>query len=170
MVAPIITHVIGITALLAIMMIIIMYVGFMTQTMMYENVKKNLEMVSQSLAMQIYYGISSDTNMSLQLDYPLIVGKNTFYNIYIANTSYILGVAPFLSDKLQPSQLYVLVMTPDKQVYAYTPVCNITFNGKTILVQNNMIVIGSGTAATLAIEINSTNIYITIYKIEVRYP
>jgi len=50
MVAPIITHVIGITALLAIMMIIIMYVGFMTQTMMYENIKKNLELVSQSLA------------------------------------------------------------------------------------------------------------------------
>jgi len=108
--------------------------------------------------------------MSLQLDYPLVVGKNVFYNIYIANTSYILRVVPFLSNKLQPSHLYVLVMTPDKQVYAYTPVCNIIYNGRTIVVQNNMIAIGSGTVVSLAIEINTTNIYLTIYRMKVRYP
>ena len=170
MVAPIITHVIGITALLTIMMIIIMYVGFMTQTMMYENLDRNLEYVSQSIAMQLLYAITSDTNMTIQLDYPMVIGKDAFYNIYIGNTSYILRVAPFLSNRLEPSQLYVLTMTPDENVYAYTPVCNIFYNGRTIVVEDDLIVIGSGTAITLAININSTNIIISIYKMEVRYP
>ena len=170
MVAPVITHVIGITALIAITTIIIMYVGFMTQTMMYENVHRNLEHVSQSIAMQLLYAITSDTNMTIELDYPIVVGKNIFYNIYIGNTSYILQVAPFLADKLVPSQLYVLAMTPDKNVYAYTPVCNITYDGKLINVDKNLLVIGSGTVATLAINANSTDIYISIYKMEVRYP
>ncbi len=170
MVAPIITHVIGITALIAITVIIIMYVGFMTQTMMYENVRRNLGYVSQSISMQLLYAITSDTNMTIQLNYPMVVGKNTFYNIYIGNTTYVLQVAPFLNDKLSPSTLYVLTMTPDKTVYAYTPICNITYNGKLILVENNLLVIGSGTVTTLAININTTNIYISIYKMEVRYP
>ncbi len=170
MVAPIITHVIGITALIAITVIIIMYVGFMTQAMMYENVHRNLEYVSQSIAMQLLYAITSDTNMTIELDYPIVVGRNIFYNIYIGNTSYILQVAPFLADKLTPSQLYVLAMTPDKNVYAYTPVCNITYDDKLINVDKNLLVIGSGTVTTLAINVNSTNIYILIYKMEVRYP
>lgn len=170
MVAPIITHVIGITALLAIMVIIIIYVGFMTQAMIYENVHKNLERVSQSIAMQLLYAISSNTNMTIQLDYPIAVGKNVLYNIYIGNTSYILQVAPFLSGRLAPSQLYVLAMTPDKNIYAYTSVCNITYNNRLIVVENNLLVIGSGTVTTFVININSTNIYISIYKMEVRYP
>ena len=170
MVSPIITHVIGITALLAILTIIIIYTGFMTQVVMYNNIKNNLEYVSQMIAMQIKYGIYSDTNTTLTLDYPVVVGNNVYYNVYIGNGTVLANVFPILSDKLESTGLYVITATPSNDIYAYTYVCNTTYAGKEIVVVNGYILFGSGSIAKITINTTTTSITISIKEILVRTP
>ncbi len=170
MVSPIITHVIGITALLAILTIVIMYTGFMTQVVIYNNIKNNLEYVSQMIAIQIKYGIYSDTNTTLTLDYPVVVGNDVYYNVYLGNGTVLASLFPILSSKLEPTGIYVVTATPSKNIYAYTYVCNTTYAGKAIVIPNKYILFGSGSIAKITINATTNDIIISIREILVRAP
>ena len=168
MVSTIITHLIGVAALIAILTMIIMYTGFMTQTMFYNNIKSNLEYVSQMIALQLKYGITSGTNTTLTLDYPVVIGKNIYYNVYIGNGSVLSEKIPILTGKLSPLSIYVVAATPSNSIYAYTRVCNTTYDEKQVIVANGYIIFGSGTITRISITRTRTNIAITIKEILVR--
>ncbi len=164
MVSTTIVHVIGTATLLAILTMVSLYVSTETNTMIYTNIKRNLQNSAEVIALQVKYLLYANTNISQILDYPLEVAYNTYYNIYIG-TGEVLNSKLTVLPQLLATGLYVVAITPDEKIYGYSMILNTTtLYGKPIVLSSNPIIFGSSTITKLNIT-HTTDEIIVEYEI-----
>lgn len=162
MVSPIVVHVIGFTAFILILSIVIGYVGYKTYTLIIESEKNSLERIAESISLQIQYVLWLDTNISVTLRYPLESTYDRMYNIEVGSGAVLGGKYGFLKDKLSDNAIYVLAISVDGRAYGYSLV-TINSTKKPIYLSPNPAVFGSGTVTVVEKTDYLTRIEIKIY-------
>ncbi|MEM1662009.1 MAG: hypothetical protein QXP72_04860 [Desulfurococcaceae archaeon] len=162
MVSPIVVHVIGFTAFILILSIVIGYVGYRTYTLILENEKKTLEKIAESISLQIQYVLWLDTNISISLRYPLESTYDRMYNIELGSGNVLKKKYPFLSNELNDNALYVLTLSVDNRVYGYS-IITMNSTKKPIYLSQNPSVFSSGTITVIEKIDYLTNIRINVY-------
>ena len=143
MVSTVVVHVIGFTALIAVLAIIIGYIGYTTHSLIMDNERKNFEKITESLALQLRYLLRVSTNLSIVLRYPLEVIYNREYNIIIGSGRAIMENYDFISG-LDNDTIYVVAADFSNYVYAYTPIVE-NISSKPIVLSENPKIFGSAT-------------------------
>ncbi len=169
MATPVIVHVIGSAALMAILIIVLIMASSITATMMYNNKKYNLEATAESVGLQIKYALQTLTNLSIVLDYPLEIAYETEYNIIIGNGS-TLNSRYSVLPQLDPNNIYVVAITPDETVYGYYRIANTTYNGYQIVIVDGYKIFGSRFIVRVDFTIVDNTIYMNITKLGVKRP
>ncbi|MEM1555008.1 MAG: hypothetical protein QXM54_00510 [Desulfurococcaceae archaeon] len=162
MVSPIVVHVIGFTAFILILSIVIGYVGYRTYTLILESEKKTLEKIAESISLQIQYVLWLDTNISISLRYPLESTYDRMYNIELGSGNVLKKKYPFLSNELNDNALYVLTLSVDNRVYGYS-IITMNSTKKPIYLSQNPSVFSSGSITVIEKIDYLTNIRINVY-------
>jgi len=158
MVSAAIVHVIGTTALIAVLSIVLIYTSTTTYIMMQTNEKNNLQKITDSLALQLNYLLKINTNMSLRLQYPVEAIYGHKYNIYIGSGK---ALEQLIGEDLEDDGIYVLARDPSNNIYAYS---FITYNATTlpIILEKDPAVFGSTTLTLINKTLIQDFIYISI--------
>lgn len=114
-----IVHIIGTLALLAILFTIILYTSIRTNSLIYENEKKTLQGIVNSISYQVLTMFMIETNTSISPSYPLEAVYNRKYNVLIANGGRISEIYRHVTG-LNTTYIYILAIDPVNNVYAYT--------------------------------------------------
>jgi len=159
MVSTAIVHVIGTVTLVVILLFVIVHVNNMIMITTYNIEKHALENIAGSIAYEIAYMLSQNTNMTYNIYHPVLLSNDQGYNIIIGSGKTIIQKYPQLA-QLNPAYLYVVAMIPSGNIYAVEQVCPLNLYGKTIVLTSDPIIIGSTYDFKLNITITSTEIII----------
>ncbi len=168
MVSTIIVHVIGIAALSAILVAVIIHTSMITNTMIHDNIKRVLEETANILVLQINYALNAGINLTINLEYPILAGKDAPYNIYIGTGSKIKSIYPW-TDIPNDSNIYVFLIEPKSRVYIYKYVASPNYNGYTIILSNDPLLFASTYAVKLRKVTIGNIIELSIIRGEVVY-
>ncbi len=166
MVSTIIVHVIGIAALSSVLVAVIIYTSMVTNVMIYDNIKRILEETANSLVLQIRYAINAKTNLTLNLEYPVLIGNNRAYNVYIGTGYQLHAKFPWTSIP-EDNNIYVFLIEPRSRVYVYEMVCPRYYIGYNISLSEDPTLFGSTIVTSLRIGVINNTILISIEKGEV---
>lgn len=143
MVSTIIIHIIGFTALIAVLAIVISYIGYTTYSLIIDNEKKNFKKITDSLALQLRYVLGVETNISIVLRYPIEAIYNREYNLIIGSGEAIMDKYSFITG-LDPNTIYVVAVDLASKVYSYTTIVE-NSSTKPIILSENPKIFGSTT-------------------------
>ena len=166
MVSTMIVHVIGIAALSSILVAVIIHTSMVTNVMIRDNIKRVLEETASSLALQIRYAINARTNLTLNLEYPVLISKDRAYNIYIGTGTQLHNRFSWTNIPVNKN-VYVFLIEPRSRVYVYKMICPQHYNGYNISLYEDPIVFGSTIATMLRIQIVDNDITLIVEKGEV---
>lgn len=113
-----IVHIIGSLALITVLFTVILYTSIRTNSLIYENEKKTLQNIVNSLSYQILTMYIVETNNSVFPNYPLEALYGRKYNVIIANGGKINELYKHITG-LNTSYIYVLAIDPGNNNYAY---------------------------------------------------
>lgn len=114
----IVIHLIGTLALISILFTTILYTSIRMNQLRYENERRILQSIANSLTYQILTVFMVETNNSISPNYPVVAIYDRGFNIVIASGGKINELYRVVSG-LNNSYIYVLVIDQDNQVYAY---------------------------------------------------
>ena len=166
MVSTMIVHVIGIAALSSILVAVMIHTSMITNVMIRDNIKRVLEEAASSIALQVRYAINAKTNLTLSLDYPVLISKDRAYNIYIGTGKTIHNMFTWTNIP-SDNNIYVFVIEPRSNVYVYEEICPQYYNNYKIMLTQDPAIIGSTIASVLRVEVLGYNITLSIEKGEV---
>ncbi len=160
MVSTVIVHVIGFSALLAVLATVMGYVSFTTYNLIKENEEENLAKIADSVSLQLRYLLKVNTNFSITLRYPLEAIYNRQYNILIGSGKAIMDEYGFISG-LDNDTLYVVVVDLSNNRYASSAVAkNSTY--LPLILSENPKIFGSTTITVVEKKIYSDHIELNI--------
>ena len=160
MVSTTIVHIIGFTALIAVLATVIGYVGYNTQLLITKNEEKNFEKITEAVALQLRYLFEINTNISIVLRYPVEVIYNREYNIIIGSGEAITSTYSFITG-LDSNTLYVVAVDFTSHAYTFSPIAQ-NFTSKPIILNENPKIFGS-TTITVVEKIDTGNyVYLNI--------
>ena len=168
MVSTMIVHVIGIAALSSILVAVIIHTSLITQSMVNENIKRVLNDIANTLVLQIRYAMNTGNNITLSLDYPVLVGNDRTYNIYLG-TGHAIHKLYSWSTIPDDDNIYVFLIEPRSNIYAYSLVSPSYSNGYNITLPSDPLIFGSTIAVSLKITVVGNVMNITIIRGEVIY-
>lgn len=114
-----VVHVVGTIALIIILFTTILYTSVRTNSLIYENERKTLQRISNSIAYQALNALVVETNTSVLLNYPVEAVYGRAYNVIISSGSRIMSMFGHVKG-LNPTYVYVLAIDPQSLSYAYT--------------------------------------------------
>jgi len=125
--SPIITHVIGATVMIAIIIALMNYASIVYNTTRYNNLQALYEELSSRIAARINGAVMDAyiwriNNTLIQLANPVESAFNEGYNVYVGKGVYLNRV---FSRVPPDTSIYVVVSTPDNTIYGYALVGNI---------------------------------------------
>jgi len=135
MASPILIHVIGTMALIAVLFATILYTSIRTNTLIYENEKKTLERIARSIAYQILLAIMVKSDNSVLLNYPVEALYGRAYDVIIASGGRIRERYSFISG-LSDKYIYVVAVDPVSRAYAYTVLVENTSSTPILIVES----------------------------------
>lgn len=163
MVSPIVVHVTGFTVFILILSIVIGYVFFRTYELIVSNEKRTLEIIANSISLQIQYVLWLNTNITISLRYPLESIYGRMYNIEVGSGLALKNKHGFLQNHdVRNDSLYVLTISVDNRAYSYSMI-TVNSTNKPIYLSNNPILFSSGTVTVLEKTDYLTRIQINIY-------
>jgi len=118
MASPVLIHVIGTVALLAALFSTILYTAIRTNTLIYENERKTLERIANSIAYQVLLAIMVKSNTSILLNYPVEGMYGRPYDVVIASGNIVSEKYSFIKG-LSSEYVYVVVVDSATNAYAY---------------------------------------------------
>jgi len=120
MASSLITTIIGTTAFILILFIVIGYTGFRTLTLMHDTEVKTYEKIATSIAYQILLVTAVKSNNSALLNYPVEGAYNRLYEIAIGNGTTLSNRYRFVTGLLD-NYIYVLIVDPVSTSYGFAP-------------------------------------------------
>ncbi len=138
MVSSIVTHVIGTAALMVVLAMVISFTSSTTSYVIYNNERRVLVSIAESIALQLKYAINSRSDTNVTLDYPLWVVGQQPYMILVGSGLALKNKYDFLwSQNLSSDAIYVIVVSIDYRVYGCKIVCNQSFSNYFIVVEDD---------------------------------
>ncbi|MEZ0393804.1 MAG: DUF2341 domain-containing protein [Desulfurococcaceae archaeon] len=125
--SSLLTHVIGATTMIALLVAVGYYVVISTNYVVAQNVRAVEQGIADSLANALMASLAARSNMTrLGLQLPVELYGGTSYNVYLGNGSVLSLAFPGLrsSPDFDPSAVYVVVSTPDGRIYAWSKVAS----------------------------------------------
>ncbi len=157
--ASVIVHLIGITALSAILVIVVLHTSSTMNVMIHDNIESKLKEATNVLALQIVYALNSGTNMTMRLEYPAMISYDKPYTIYIGSGG---AIRNFLSSiNLSTDKYYVVAYDPSQNIYVFQeiPISNLPYS---VVFKQDPYVIASTMEVNLRTYIVGNTLYMDI--------
>lgn len=123
MASPIFTHIIGYTAMMAVLFIVILFVSSDIGWLRTSLAHRVYGDIARSIALQIRMGLQLYSNTTYILEYPIEAISYEEYRIAIGNGSILKQKYPFLlNQQINDSTIYVLVLSFDSTYYEVQPI------------------------------------------------
>ncbi len=159
MVSTAVVHVIGSTAFIVLIVFTIAHVTSTMKIMEKDLTREYYEKIADSISVQVLYCLFKNSNLTLKMEYPVTVGYNKPYNIIIGSGEMIKSKYPFLTG-LTSSNIYVVVISTDNNIYAYRIIVGKSYNNKIIVLNKDPALFGSTTLTYINITVLRDSIYI----------